>query len=269
MSRRSTTALSSAGIVQAACLLGLAACLVPALSPDRLEDDRPALLVHGLVEVPDGCAVGSSGPTLNPRNAIRHARLSAIEALAMDRLEVDVQAISGIGPHGSFEIASQALSGGLRDARIIALWAKPGSNLLDSNRRRLSRVFALACWPDASLRGLPETVYPQWLIEPPRRDGQICAAGIGGPTRKPAEQSKSALRDARGALAIALESRIEVRLLDVGHGAAKIAREIDPSTEALRRSETASRLEEEWMDEEGLGPIGLPGVLYGLACIED
>ena len=70
-------------------------------------------------------------------------------------------------------------------------------------------------------------------------------------------------------MAVALESRIEKRIFDDGHGVAKVAREINPSNHALVRAAAADELEKEWYDANGLGPIGLPGVLYGLACIED
>lgn len=263
--------------MQAASLLGLAACLFScagsgsgaagneySFSGDS-ESARPAV---GWVDAPPaGCAVGSSGPTLNPRNAIRYARLSAIEALASGSLEVDVQTISGDGSRGSFEVSAQALSGTLENARIVALWADTES--AGESRRRIRQVYALGCWPDASLRGLPRTEYPHWLIEPPAEQGEICATGIAGPTWKRKDQNDSALRDARLALAIALESRIEKRIYDDGHGVAKMARQIDPSIGALERAATAEELDRDWYDEAGRGPVGLPGVLYGLACIED
>ncbi len=261
-------------IAQAASLLGLAACVAsgPSTTGKSLEekghpDGRGRPLPRWVADVPHECAVGSSGPTLNPRNAIRYARLSAIEALAAGSLEVEVQTISGDGPHGSFEIAAQALSGSIENARVMALWADLESST--SARRRLRRVFALACWPQASVGPLPEPSYPVWLIEPPVEEGRICAAGIAGPTRKSVDQTASVLRDARLALAVALESRIETRLFDSGHGVAKMAREIQPSPSALARAATAQDVERAWLDQHGVGPLGLPGVLYGLVCIED
>lgn len=216
---------------------------------------------------PAGCAVGSSGPTLNPRNSIRYARLSAIEALASDSMAVDVQTVSGTGPEGSFEVSAQALSGTLANARIVALWAD--TERMGGTRARVRQVFALACWPDASTRDIPKPRYPDWLIDPPAEGGRICATGIAGPTWNSDDQPESALRDARLALATALESRIEKRIFDDGRGVAKVARQIDPSTEALARAATADSLDRDWYDVSGEGPIGLPGLLYGLACIED
>ena len=262
--------------MQAASLLGLAACFVSCAAGDSpgteggLAGVDPAgsrEAISWLDDPPAQCAVGSSGPTLNPRNAIRYARLSAIEALASGSLEVDVQTISGEGSGGSFEVSAQALSGTLENARIVAIWAETES--AGGTRRRLRQVYALGCWPDASLRDLPRVEYPRWLIEPPSEAGRVCATGIAGPTWKSKNQGKSALRDARLALAVALESRIEKRVYDDGRGVAKMARQIDPSAAALARAAAAEELDRDWFDEAGIGPIGLPGVLYGLACIED
>lgn len=254
-------------VIQAVSLLGLAACVASTPGPTERHRDGSEIFARLVVDVPPGCAVGSSGPTLNPRNSIRNARLAAIESLAADSLEVDVQTIAGYGPNGAFEIAAQALSGTLSNARVLALWAQVDH--ANGNRRRVRQVFALACWPEASAPDLPQPEYPGWLIDPPRDTTRICAAGIAGPTRKKTQQSAAALRDARLALAVALESRIEKRIFDDGHGVAKMARQIDPSPAAIARASEAEGLEKEWYDENGGGPVGLPGVLYGLACIED
>jgi hypothetical protein len=68
---------------------------------------------------------------------------------------------------------------------------------------------------------------------------------------------------------VALESRIEKRIFDDGQGIARIARRVEPSATARERAAEAEVLERTWLDAEGNGPLGLPDVLYGLACIED
>lgn len=252
---------------QAVSLIWLMACAASGPTIDSPTGNESGALAEWTLVPPPDCAVGSSGPTLNPRNSIRLARLSAIETLAANSLEIDVQTVSGVGPYGDFEIAAQALSGTLENARLVALWADVDRD--GGFGSRVRQVFALACWPHAFVRDLPEPEYPFWLLEPPSDDGRICAAGIAGPTWKSGEQRDSALRDARLALAVALESRVEKRIYDDGRGVAKIARQIEPSPSALARAAAAERLERDWYDETGIGPIGLPGVLYGLACIED
>lgn len=215
---------------------------------------------------PARCAVGSSGPTLNPRNAIRSARVSAIDALAAGSLSVDVQSITGSGVRGDFEMTAQSLSGVLADARIAAIVAETNPGV--QGRARLRQVYALACFSDADLSDLPAVDDPRWLIEAPREGGRVCAMGIAGPTWKAEDQVSSALEDARSALAIALESRIEKRVFDDGRGVVRMAREVVPSVDAMRRAARAGALEAYWLDEAGEGPLELPGVLYGLACVD-
>lgn len=260
-------------ILQATSLLGLLACLVScAGSPrggpsvaDRFAPPRP--LPAWVDDPPRGCATGSSGPTLDPRSAIHSARAAALESLASDMLEVDVQSVTGTSSRGTFELTAQSLSGVLADARIAALFAetRPGAD----RRGRIRQVHALACWPDADRRGLPAPDHPRWIVEPPADAGQVCATGLAGPTWNPEDQPAAALADGQLALALALESRIEKRVLDDGRGVARLARRVDPSAAALARAERADALEEIWLDEEGTGPLGLLGVLYGLVCLEE
>ena len=258
-------------IKQVAFLFGLAACFVSCTGVpggDAATEPRSRRPLAGWIEAPpSGCALGSSGPTLNPRNAIRYARASAIEALAGDQLEVDVQTVTGTGTRGDFEMTTQSLSGRLENARIVAVFADTLAGAPD--RSRVRQVYALGCWPQADLGALSTPAYPSWLIRPNSEPGRICATGLSGPTRSAADQPENALRDARLALAIALESRIEKRIVDDGRGVARIARETEPSKNALARAAAAEGLEEEWLDLRGEGPVGLPEVLYGLVCIED
>lgn len=258
-----------ARFVSAAAMLGLLACATSdsGVGPAREAFAPPRPTPVWVDRPPAGCALGASGPTLNPRNAIRYARAAAIDALAAGSLDVDVQAIAGEGRDGAFEMSAQALSGTLADARVPAIWAATRAG--GRGRDAIRQVFALACWPDADLSALPDLDYPRWLIEPPAEAGRVCGLGISGPTWKPEDQAESALRDGRLALAIALESRIEKRIFDDGRGVARVAREIDPSSAALRRAAAAEALDEAWLDEDGGGPLGLSGVLYGLVCIED
>ncbi len=256
---------------QLAAVLFLAACAIPAPEADsqqrRLAPDLSR--IEWIESPPPGCAVGASGPTLNPRHAIRNARLAAIEALAASRLEMTIQSItvSDSATSSGLEISTQTLSGQVANARIAALWAD--RDQVEGSRNWLRGVYALACWPEADLRDVSAVDYPSWLIEPPERPGQICATGVAGPTWKAVEQVDSALRDARFALAVSLESRIEKRVFDPGRGVARFARQVDPSPAATARAAAASSLERRWLDERGTGPMGLEGALYGLVCVEE
>lgn len=253
-------------------LAGLVACFVSCggtgpggpSAAERFAPPRP--LPAWLDRPPESCAVGSSGPTLDPRNSIRHARVSALVNLAEDELDVDVQSITGSGRRGTFEMTTQSLSGQVADARIVAIFAE---TMTGADRRgRIRQVHALACRPEADGSRIPTPDYPAWLNEPTRGRSGICAIGIAGPTWKPEDQAASALSDARVSLGFALGSRIEKRIFDDGRGVVKTARQVDPTAGAIARAASAEALEEQWLDEDGDGPLGLVGVLYGLACIE-
>ena len=76
---------------QATSLVGLVACRVSCatskggLTPVSTLLDSPRGLVVWVYRPPAGCSVGSSGPTLNPRNAIWYARLAAVDAESKGR----------------------------------------------------------------------------------------------------------------------------------------------------------------------------------------
>ena len=210
--------------------------------------------------------MGASGPTLNPRDSIDRARQSAIAALGASTLEGEVQAVTGTraDANSGFALSAQSRSGDLDRARIVALWSDPGSAA--SDRSRL--VLALACLAGREPADLPTLPYPRWLIEPDPPPGRLCAMGLAGPTWDPEDQPARALEDARRALALSLESRVDERSFDRGGRAARIVRQVAPSEEALARASSAEALDRSWLDERGVGPVGLTGVLYGLACID-
>ena len=253
-------------------LCGLVACFVSCAdgprgqsAANRFEPPRPS--PDWLDRPPADCAVGGSGPTLDPGDAIRHARISALVNLAEDELEIDVQSITGIGRRGTFEMTTQSLSGLVSDARVVALFAETSAGA--DRLGRIRQVYALACRAKADVSGLPDPGYPVWLNDPSAGRSGTCAIGVAGPTWKPADQPASALSDARLSLGFALGSRIEKRIFDDGRGVVRSARQVDPTSDAIARAGRAETLEEEWLDTRGGGPLGLPGVLYGLACLED
>lgn len=241
--------------------------LACALGPGDLSAGAPMRAAVAWVDQPpDGCHVGSSGPTLDPRDAVRGARAAAIDGLAQSTLQVEVQSISEEGDAGDFALSSQTLSGESRDVGVVALWAE--TRLGERGSPRVRSVHALAC-PLAT--GPPASVplpYPDWLVGPRSDSATVCSVGLAGPTARASQQSASALRDAQKTLALALASRIEKRVWDDGRGVARVVRQIDPTEAAWARARRVSALEASWLDVYGAGPLGLPGVLYGLACLE-
>ncbi len=141
-----------------------------------------------LQTAPEGCAVGFSGPTLNPGDAIRYARQAALRQLAAvdadTRIRVESELLVGSERGGEF--TRQDLEGTVRNSRIVAMWAERTSD--PTSQTRVRHVYAMACHPDAAASGDLAPPFPEWLLNLPDRPGEICAIGVGGPTWDPRDQ---------------------------------------------------------------------------------
>jgi hypothetical protein len=213
---------------------------------------------------PPGCAAGVSGPTLDPGHAIRQARTRALENLAAGILGVDVESELRFGDGGVSEITRQQIDGVIANSRIVAMRSPRRSGDADSDALR--PVYALACREDTDAAGIAEPDYPRWILNTPSGRDRICVMGVGGPTRRPGQQDEAALRDGRRALAKALEIHVRQVSLDNGLGLAHMASESEATERARALAEAVEALDEEWLDEDGRGPLVLPGVVYGLVC---
>ncbi len=242
---------------------GLALLLCGALS--ACATGRPAGDVDArwIEEPPRACAVGFSGPTLDPGDAIRKARTHSLETLAAEQLGVEIESELWIGEHGTREFTEQTVRGVMERSRIVAMTARlqPGAD------SELREVYALACPNERPTSDIPHPDFPSWILNLPRSPGRICAMGVGGPTWYPAQQREATLRDARAALALAIESRIETHSLDLGRGLAHVRSSSESTERARDEAASADGLEEAWLDEAGAGPLRLVGVLYGVTCI--
>ncbi len=236
----------------------LLACASAGEAPD------PARLVSWLQRPPAGCAVGFSGPTLHPGHAIRQARRSALENLAAEHLGVRVASEFRTSGETGREATFQEISGTIANSRIAAMAS--GTDPSGRGDRELREVYALACPAEVETTGIARPDFPEWILNIPSQHGRICVPGAGGPTRDPREQPDAALRDGRNALAHALESQIRRRSLDEGRGLARVHSETDSTERARAMAEKIDHLSESWLDREGRGPLGIPGVLYGLVC---
>jgi hypothetical protein len=241
---------------------------VPACSSPSSEADAPP--PSWLQTAPQGCAIGFSGPTLNPGDAIRYARQAALRQLASTGRDARVHVQSELYVTGSerqrgAEFTRQDIEGSVRDSRIVAIWAERTRD--PRSMTRVRHVYAMACREGSEPPDLGDPPYPQWLLNAPERSGEICAIGAGGPTYDPRDQEPATLSDARRAMAAALDSRLHQIIIDTGERNPRVASELVTTEAALARAKTAGELDEAWSDPDGTGPLGLKGVLYGLICI--
>jgi hypothetical protein len=236
-------------------------------APPPLQDSKPPV-ASWTKSAPEGCAIGFSGPTLDPGDALRYARLSALTELvsghASTTVHVESELLSSAGGQRGGEFTLQEIAGTLRDAKIVAMWAESSE---DEHTQTYERhVYALACARGAAAGGLTDPTLPAWILNLPDDGFRACALGVGGPTRDPRDQPDAALRDARRALASTLESELEARIIDTGRRPL-IASELQATERALARAEAVTALDDEWLDAAGSGPLGLKATLYGLICV--
>ncbi len=244
------------------------ACASGSLPNDGDEGNGPA--PSWLQTAPRGCAIGFSGPTLDPGDAIRYARQAALRQLASGAADAQVHVESELYVTGSSqrrggEFTRQDIQGSVRDSRIVALWAERTRD--PRSQTKVRHVYAMACREGAEPPELSAPAFPGWLLNAPERDGEICAIGAGGPTYDPRDQEPGTLRDARRALAQALESRLHQIIIDTGAANPRVASELATTERALARAEAVSEFDDLWSDQEGDGPLALKGVLYGLICV--
>ncbi len=230
------------------------------------EDREPSWLRQS----PEGCAIGFSGPTLDPGDSIRYARRAALRQLASGagdaRVHIESELyVSGARGQRGGEFTRQDIQGNVRGSRIVAMWAEHTRDARSLTAVR--HVYAMACGAGAEPPDLDTPSYPHWLLNPPRNEGAICAIGAGGPTWDPRDQEPATLRDGRSALAEALDSRLHQIIIDTGETNPRVATELATTEAALARAATASELDDQWSDLRGEGPLGLKGVLYGLICV--
>lgn len=211
---------------------------------------------------PEGCALGSSGATLRPGDALRQARVRALVGLLRRFERTEVRSESFDDGRERIAWTHQVSLGRLARSRVVAMWSDPGGSHAEA------RVYALAC--ERGVR--PETKAlehtPDWFMNPPSDEHRVCAPAVAGPTLLADDQRPAALADGRTALAEALESEILQIVVD-DEGQRVFVHSSLEATEAARTvAQRADELERTWTDEEGRGPLGVSGTLYGVVCVD-
>ena len=262
--RPPTRLLQGSALILAGALLS---CATAGGNPgERSRDARraPDRRAAWLPAPPAGCAVGLSGPTLDPGDAIRQARSSALENLAAQLLGVRVESELRISAEAVTEFTRQDISGVMALSRIVAMDSDSDPDA--RSRHELREVYALACPAEIATPHIPRPGFPDWILDIPSEPDRICVPGVGGPTHDPRSQPDAALRDGRNALAHALESQIRQQSVDDGRRLPRLRSQTQSTERARAVAEAVDRLSESWLDRDGRGPLRIPGVLYGLVC---
>jgi hypothetical protein len=211
---------------------------------------------------PQGCALGTSGLTLYPGDALRQARADALTGLLRRFDETEVESESFDDGTERYAWTHQVSRGRLARSRVVSLWRDAGGAYGDA------AVYALACEEGVRPDAAPLVETPTWFMNPPSTPGRICAPAVAGPTLFPGDQRPAAIADGRQALAEVLESEIEQIVVDDERFRVYELSTLSPTQRARALAATARDLEREWMDEEGTGPLAVRHTLYGVICAE-
>ena len=233
--------------------------------PDRSGAPRPSPVPEWVSEPPAGCALGCSGPTLHPADAIVNAQEDARDALAGVTLGVRLRTVLAETSGGPREVTLQEVRGFLEGARIVSIWYDAAGR---APAGRPGVMVALACLNRAGSGDTRVSGVPSWIYNVPRTGGRLCALGLSGPTLGPGDREANAETDALDRLAEALAVRVDRVLLDVDREETTLVSlpEVEPWAKEAAR--TKGTVEAGWTDETGIGPLARPGVRYALACID-
>ena len=237
----------------------------------QLKTTSPAWLAR----YPSLCAIGESGPTLVPTDALAEARRKARALLATQSADRKTRSTTTVATSGSQTAVRQLVMeqshGWVRSSEIVTMWYDtsgigPGT--------APGAAYALAC----PLQDLPPDAArwidhwreqrggPSWLYSLAGDPNRLCVVGVCGPTLNKADASSNAEDNARAELAeaIALHADSTSAVLEDDETFyAAVTKACDDCEESAKAGEVVER----WFDERGEGPLPFAGTAYALMCL--
>jgi hypothetical protein len=229
-----------------------------------------------LTDLPVGCELGDSGPTLVPSDALAEARRRARARLVTRTAPVTTKSIEVVsGASGEKderrEVTLEQAQGWVRNSEIVALWYDARG---EGPERAPGCAYAVACLlgdgrPDASSAAARDLAArqpgPRWLYAAPAGSAGLCAVGISGPTLEAGDAEANAEAAARVELgdASALHAQTATAIYEDDVVYAAVTHSCDGCTAAAAGARVAGR----WLDARGEGPIPFPGTAYALLCL--
>jgi len=224
--------------------------------------DEPWTRAQGALPV--GCALGVSGPTIDPGDALVHARADALANLAAGapgaRVRLESTQVVRAGPEARYRsVMRQHLKGRLVGARIVRAWTDREGQ---GPATIAPAVYAIACAADAAGR------FPPWPGFDAVTDdaSRPCAWGFAGPTIV-SDQEQQAFADARRRLALLLAADIESILVDFDLSDVHAWSRVATPDEVQAQVDASATLDGSVRDEGGTGPLGIANVVYARACL--
>jgi hypothetical protein len=262
----------------AVLLAGLAACAGKKPVQDRPPEPASKPMPSWLSKFPSACALGESGPTLVPTEALAEARRKARALLATRDASYKNRSATVVSSSNDKDDVRQLVfeqsEGTAQGTEILTMW-------YDSTGSGPSHVvgaaYAIACPADTTESETMEwarhwrgaRVGPSWLYSNELHSGgqRLCVVGVCGPTLQPSDAHSNAEDVARLELAeaISIHATTASAVLDDDETLyAAVTRSCDSCQETAK----AGRVVERWFDETGQGPIPYAGTAYALMCLE-
>jgi hypothetical protein len=224
-------------------------------------------------------AVGHSGPTFWPQDALNNAAEDARGKLAIglqSKMEILTKRADRGADSTHVDLVKAATDMVMQNSRIEATWRDEGGERGDAGS-----VWALASieLDAAKLKGPGQAVQtagqsgvPPWLDRLPSDRGRIFAYGYSGPTFRPDDALEYAGDDAVDNLAKALRSHVQAYQLlvenNTGLSMDEFSRTARPDDEFKDLVKKKAKVEQTWIDSKGTR-VGYPaGSVWALASID-
>jgi hypothetical protein len=224
-------------------------------------------------------AIGHSGPTFWPQDALNNAAEDARGKLAIG-LQAKMEMLTKVAEHNGqtsgFDLVKAATDMVMQNSRVEATWVDTAGE-----RGEPDNVWALAFIEvqAAKLKGSGQAVeagrqlgVPPWLDRLPTDQGRLYAYGYSGPTFRPDDAVEYAGDDAVENLAKALRSHVQAyRLLvenTTGMSVDEFSNTERPDDDFKELVKKKAKVEQTWVDKKGARAGYPPGSVWALAWVD-
>jgi hypothetical protein len=218
--------------------------------------------------------VGFSGPTFWPQDAMNNASEDARGKLAMamsSKVEKYTQVGAAADSQHALDITKEATDVVMQNSRIDAIWVDEAGQL---NEPGSAWAMAVLDKSGASIDagGKDHHRSPGWLDRLPSTPARLYAAGYCGATFRPDDAVQYASDAAVTNLAASLRSHVQAYNLVVattsGQSVDDFAKLDDPEKEFIELVRKKAKIEQIWVDKDGVRPGDPPGSVWALAGID-
>lgn len=233
-------------------------------------------------------AVGRSGPTYWPQDGINNSSDDARGKLALSlssHVENLGENVETNRRQGNVDVSKEATDLVMQNSRIDAIWVdesgaqdEPGSvwalAAIDVDAAKGKGDARLSSsGPALGSDGKPlKNPAPAWLDRLPSSSGRVYAVGYSGPTFRPEDAQGYAGDAATDNLATSLRSHVQAYNLLVetstGLSVDDFAHTEDPDQAFKDLVKKGAKVEQVWVDKEGVRPGDPPGAVWALTSID-